>query len=107
MVSSSSVKSSYMRTRATLSSIVKFCLNGPIIDSMTTGMTTSGKSVRSGWVSKTPSISLPHITSGNAPYRSINEYEAYSATGNYFPDEPACSAVMFHSRTTFWSAPME
>ena len=74
---------------------------------MTTGMTTSGKSVRSGWVSKTPSISLPHITSGNAPYRSINEYEAYSATGNYFPDEPACSAVMFHSRTTFWSAPME
>ena len=43
MVSSSSVKSSYMRTRATFSSIVKFCLNGPIIDSMTTGMTTSGK----------------------------------------------------------------
>ena len=32
--------------------------NGPIIDSMTTGMTTSGKSVRSGWVSKIPSMSF-------------------------------------------------
>ena len=68
MVSSSSVKSSYMRTRATFSSIVKFCLNGPIIDSMTTGMTTSGKSVRSGWVSKTPSISF---TSHHERKRSI------------------------------------
>ena len=57
-----------IRTRATFRAIVKFRLNGPIIDSMTTGMTTSGKSVRSGWVSKTPSISF---TSHHERKRSI------------------------------------
>jgi len=41
----------YMRTRAMSLSSSKFFSNGSIIDSMMTGMTTSGRSVRSGWVS--------------------------------------------------------
>jgi len=51
MVSVSSVKSQCMRMRAISCSRGKLAANGSIIDSTITGITMSGRSVRSGWVS--------------------------------------------------------